>query len=146
EAQQSGQECLKTFAVANNVIEGIEVRGLCTAELLNEVLRNAERTVVICDVEGAELEILDPTIAPRLLLADVLVELHPWADESMDSRIAKRFAGTHTIQKIATRCRTASDFPQLVSFSDDEAAACMDETRPCPMSWLWMTARGHAGQ
>ena len=70
----------------------------------------------------------------------VLVEVHPWAAESLAEVLRRRFKATHDIREYVTRPRTMEDLPApFATLPDSVALACMDEARPCPMTWLWMT-------
>ncbi len=50
-------------------------------------------TVVICDIEGAEEELLDPEQAPGLTAADILVEVHEGVRPGLLDRLNRRFLG-----------------------------------------------------
>lgn len=146
EAQEARHKLLKDFAAANGVADRIEVLGACLPDLLNDAVQGGARTLVICDVEGAEFQILDPASVPGIAGADVLVEVHPWVHEQIADVLRQRFEQTHEIQEIGTRPRRAEDLPGPVKLARKYAAACMDETRPCSMSWLWMTVRDRGGR
>lgn len=140
EADLLGRELLRRLAACNGVSPQLEIRGLCTTESLNEVLKDATDVVIICDVEGAELEILDPERVPELAHARVLVEVHPWAHQDPAGVLRSRFDRTHRIRELISRQRSSTDRPLADDrMSSAVAAACMDEMRPCPMSWLWLT-------
>jgi hypothetical protein len=95
EAQQARHKLLKDFAAANGVAERIEVRGACLPDSLNDALQGGASTLVICDIEGAEVELLDPHEVPALRLADILVELHDFVNRDVESVLRERFAPTH---------------------------------------------------
>ena len=142
EAQETARKLLEDVATANGVADHIEVRGHCSPEWLNDSLQGGTGTLVICDVEGAELQLLDPVKSPDLSYADVLVEAHPWGHERMAEMLRQRFRLTHSVREIHARPRDARDLPALGQpLPPANAVACMDEMRPCAMTWLWMTAR-----
>jgi hypothetical protein len=142
EADEASHPLLRDMAASIGVAGRIQARGLCTRESLGEALMEGMDSLVICDVEGAELELLDPALVPALLKADVLAEIHPWADARASDILRERFQATHDIREIHTRPRALADMPSaLPALPETVALACMDETRPCPMSWLWMTHR-----
>ncbi|MFD1808583.1 hypothetical protein ACFSHQ_12170 [Gemmobacter lanyuensis] len=62
------------LATANGVAARVEIGGIIDHADL--ALCALAPTVVICDIEGAEVELLDPVGAPALLAADLLVEVH----------------------------------------------------------------------
>jgi hypothetical protein len=77
--------------------------------------------LLMCDVEGAELELIDPVARPCLRACDMLIEVH--VDNSGVSptrELERRFNDTHLGEWIPARPRTV----------DDAAAArwCRDQT------------------
>lgn len=141
ETLEAAHALMNEMAELNGVSDRIHIEGQCTPELLNRILLNAYSAAIVCDVEGAEFELLEPARVPALLAADILVEIHPWRYENLADILRGRFSATHDIVEIRGRTRTLSDVPSSVNLSTEQAYACMDETRPCPMSWLWMTVR-----
>ena len=53
-----------------------------------------QRVFVLCDIEGAEFELLNPEIAPALRKFDMIVELHPGPERDIDLFI-RRFEASH---------------------------------------------------
>jgi starch synthase len=60
----------------------------------------AQKTLVICDIEGAERDLLDPAQAPALLAMDLIVESHDCLVPGMTALLLKRFSATHDITVI----------------------------------------------
>jgi hypothetical protein len=142
EAEDASHPLLEHLAKLNGARDRIELRGLCTSETLNEALAGSGHTLVVCDVEGAEMTLLDPATSPELRRSNILVEVHPWGHQQASEVLRGRFEDTHTIREIKARPRTIADWPAAAgSLSAAATLACMDEVRPCAMSWLWMTAR-----
>lgn len=98
-------------------------------------------TVVICDIEGAEDEVLDPTKAPGLLAADILVEVHEGMKPGLLNRITARFRVTHSITRL-DRAEDAAALPDwMQDLSDMDRLIALWEWRAGPTPWLWMTAK-----
>ncbi len=57
-----------------------------------------QKVLVWCDIEGAELELLDPAKAPALAGFDIVVELHPTPLGHAANLVPRRFADTHRIE------------------------------------------------
>lgn len=72
-------------------------------------------TLVVCDIEGAERELLDPVAAPSLLEMDLIVEAHDCMSSGLAQLISKRFAATH----------------EVVTVTD-----CGNRTVPAPPPWF----------
>lgn len=97
------------------------------------------RVFLICDIEGAEYELLDPAKAPALSSFDMVVELHPGAACSAEEFIA-RFAATHECRIRHFEGRDPSGFPALRALSPlDQILALMERLEPTP--WAIMRAK-----
>jgi ribosomal protein L11 methylase PrmA len=92
---------VRRLARLNGVSARVRVFGKCTHFKLNELITG--KTLVICDIEGHELFLLDPAKVPRLKDADLLIEVHEESAsagiQSVEERFARRFAGSHTIER-----------------------------------------------
>lgn len=138
ETQHGG---IRELAEKNGVGARVAVRGRATAGRLKGDLSNAASTLIVCDVDGAEDELLDPAEVPALCHADILVETHDHLTPGITDRLLRRFGATHHIEEIKSRERTAADAPANSPLVADEAVGAMDEFRGGEQSWLWMTAR-----
>lgn len=133
EMNPEGRELCASMARLNEV--HVEVRGTFTAADLAAL--PGGRTLVLMDIEGGELDLLDPDVAPALSRVDHLVELHDFVDPSIKSTILARFRDTHDARLVATRPRRAADYPELAAGT----TRVLDEHRPCPMEWVVLTRR-----
>lgn len=139
ESDPRGQELLRQLALLNGVADRIEIKGHCSLEGLEASLAaNLENCVIICDAEGAEFELLDPSKIPNLIHAAQLVELHPW--EKPNVNLEARFRPLASCSIIRSLPRVPSDFPPSVGpfLSIAHQLACMSELRPSEMEWLWI--------
>jgi hypothetical protein len=128
---------------ALNGVRNIAVRGLCDARSLERAL--GARPVVLCDIEGAELGLLDPAACPALRRADLIVELHV-ADgrpvPEVGDILAARFRATHTALTLADdEPRRARLLAALAATGRDPAPLrrFADEARSQPNAWLVLT-------
>ena len=135
------QLCEK-MAGMNGVSERVEVRGECNCEGLDALLD--DRSLVICDCEGYELELLDPGRVPNLRVSDVLVELHDFIDRSISPTIISRFADTHDISLVSGLERDPSNYPALETFNDWDRHVAVAEFRDEQMQWAFMRAKHSA--
>lgn len=143
EATEEGRILCKELASINGVTK-VELRGLCeVSDLARDTLEAGLKTLVLCDAEGAEYELLDPERVPGLLMCAILVELHPWVYPTVKTVIIERFAASHDVELIAARDRVVGDFPRevMMNLSSSSKLALMDECRPSGMEWLWIRPR-----
>ena len=139
EAQPQLHSLIEELATKNNVREQITINGLCDSDSLRSVLREGARTLILCDIEGAEELVLDPSSVAALREADLLVESHDHLAPGVTELLQSRFSATHTIEVIPCERRSSSDWPSDVECDADLAVAAMDECRHENSKWLWMT-------
>lgn len=125
-----------TLAAANGVALQIEVGGrLGHADF---AICAAQPTVVICDIEGAEAELLDPDRAPGLRHADILVEVHEGMRPGLLAALQARFAPSHSATLIQPRLEAATLPAWTHELSDLDRLLLLWEWRASPTPWLWM--------
>ena len=128
-----------------NHVENITIGKYCSWTDLNEALQAGG--LVVCDIEGHEYQLLDPSKATALRKADILVELHPSPDGRMSvqdgaSALSSRFASTHEIALIPYNFEdkisrfTNGDF----GLHGSDLLEALNELRPSEQVWLWCRA------
>ncbi len=129
---------LAGIAARNGVVDRVRFSGEFTAASLAVPATGAE--LIVCDVEGEELSLLDPTATPRLLDCDLLVEIHDGQTETDEHIIASRFATTHAIRRVVAKLRTCDDLPPRLrgQLPTDVAEKMMNEGRSRGLTWLFM--------
>ncbi|MEM9681894.1 MAG: class I SAM-dependent methyltransferase [Pseudomonadota bacterium] len=98
------------------------------------------RTVVLCDIEGAEAALLDPERAPELAHADILAECHQVDGEWTSDLLLPRFRSTHRVTEIDQQPRDFSQYPALEGLSDTDCFFALLE-RLEPARWLFLEAK-----
>jgi hypothetical protein len=141
ERDEYGRQLMHELAMRNGV-SNLTIRGECTIGDLDAVLTGSRKTLVICDVEGFEMELMDPARVNGLTKACILMELHDYLRAGVSRVIHERFAASHHIQQITSASRQWSDFPAQQSLAarlpHSVALRAMDEGRDTEMSWLSM--------
>jgi hypothetical protein len=131
---------------ALNGVRNITIGKLCTPNDLQSHLSG--HSLLICDIEGGEYELLNPVITSALLEYDILVELHDAHDVGLmiklgAQELTRRFSASHRITEVKVAPRKSSSFSSLVGckLTDEELALCVNELRPREQVWLWLQAR-----
>ena len=133
------QAACQALATRNEVADRVIVGGLFSPADFARFA--AERTLVVCDIEGAEAELLDPAAAPSLLGMDMLVECHDCLRPGMSGLISTRFIQSHRIERVEQQMlpfdlpkefRTVAELDRLLSIW---------EWRAGPTPWLFLTVR-----
>lgn len=128
-----------SLADANDVTERVFVSGECNHERLNSLIRG--RTLIVCDCEGCELQLLDPGSAPELVKSDLLVELHDMILPNITPTILSRFANTHDTTLIDAEERDPKAFAALKDFDPLTQRTAVAEFRDGPMQWGYLKAK-----
>ncbi|RED52297.1 hypothetical protein [Aestuariispira insulae] len=133
------RQMCREMAALNNVEDRFDFRGAAEGSEL-EAFQDG-RSLIICDIEGAEKTILDPQRYPALTGMDILVELHDCIDDSISAELTRRFEKTHDII-IAENDRMTIEYPPLFKelASIDQVIAAWDG-RSGPTPWGIFTAR-----
>lgn len=137
----AAQDLCRGNATLNQVQDRVVVNGPCSAKLLGEIVGKSGRTVVVCDCEGGELELLDPVTIPGLVHCDILVECHDFVERAITQTLIERFKGSHRIDVIPEGARDPNSFTVLRRMSSLERWLAMCEFRPEFMNWLFMRPR-----
>ena len=135
----AAQETCRQMAEKNGVSERVRVGGVFTH---GDFARFADRDAcVFCDIEGAEIDLLDPEKAPALRGLDIVVELHNTFEAPFNASFIRRFEATHDIRRLSPGMRDISVFPELRNFEHLDQLLAFWEFRRGPNPWLHMTAK-----
>lgn len=133
-----GRKLCAAMAKANGVAGRVHIAGHCDAARLNALL--TERTLIVCDCEGCEIDLLRPDRVPLLEQSDILVELHDCVDPSISSTILGRFKATHTVTLLTSVERDSSHYPALGFLSPQDQRLAVSEFRSPGQQWAYLTA------
>ena len=135
---------LARLASLNDVEKRIDVRSYCTHADLDAL--SGPDTLVICDIEGCELQLLDPEMAKSLYRDDILVETHGVAgceEPVIEQTLCRRFGASHNIERITSESRERWIDQNIgnIPLSRDLMKKASDESRTPGQTWLWMQAK-----
>jgi hypothetical protein len=77
-----------------NKLYNIIINSECSHECLNH--KSDYNTLIFCDFEGFEKELLDPIRVPNLKFVDIIVDAHDCYVPNVTEELIKRFYLTHT--------------------------------------------------
>jgi hypothetical protein len=95
---QAAQTACADLAQKNGIADRITVGATFEIEDFAKYLGG--RSLVFCDIEGAEVELLDPEKAPQLKSFDIIVEAHEGDRPGTVKLLSDRFAPTHSIELV----------------------------------------------
>jgi hypothetical protein len=99
------------LASDNLVSNRVHVGGHFTPIDLVSLLDPHKSTLLMLDVEGDEIKLLDPCAINELRRSVIIVESHDFIIPGCSRIIENRFRDTHSITKYVTSARTLADFP-----------------------------------
>ena len=79
-----------TLARLNGVEDRISIQGEFFGSEFEELI--TEDTLVLCDIDGGEHAVLDPSKYPSLRKADVIVELHDFLVQDVTKAVSAAFS------------------------------------------------------
>lgn len=115
------------LAAMNGVADRVEIGGEITGPDFATFADG--RVLVLCDIEGAEADLLDPVRYPALRTMDLLVEIHCMSDAWTSDVLYPRFEASHSITERRQQPRLASQYPALAKLdSVDQFFALLERT------------------
>lgn len=149
EWSEEARATLVTAAARNGVAARVQAGGFCETPDLAASLGDGADVLVVCDIDGGEVPLLDPVLVPALHHATVLVECHNIGGSPTETVMAMRFLPTHTLTRIAVEARSLAHLPLDVASAwrarmPVTLEALMQEHRRLPQSWLLLTPRSDA--
>ncbi len=129
------------LAAMNGVADRVEIGGELTGL---EVAAFADgRVFLLCDIEGAEVDLLDPARFPALRAMDLLVEIHCMSDAWTSDVLYPRFEESHTITESRPEPRLATQYRALADLDPvDQFFALLERTDQT--RWAFFEAAGAA--
>jgi hypothetical protein len=134
----SAREYCASLAAKNGVSDRVLIGELFEGDHFADFARG---TLVIVDIEGAEVDLLDPVRFPGLLNLDLIVETHPGARPGATEIIQSRFAASHDVVRV-NHAVDAAPLPEwLVNGDHLDMILATWEWRAHATPWLVMTPK-----
>jgi hypothetical protein len=136
----------------NGVSDRLATFGRCDTDALRASLQRAEApALIVMDIEGGEIDLLDLQAVPELAHADILVETHDQFVRNATDTLIERFWQTHNAECYTAQLRILGDFPPgflsiLPRWLPRLAVDLMDERRPGVQRWLFLPAKCSASR
>lgn len=119
-----------------NKLSNIEINSECSHECLN--LKSDSNTLIFCDIEGFEKELLDPLKAPNLKYVDIIVEAHDCFVPNITEELIKRFYLTHTVSIIVDYPFRIGKYSTPSVASNTDIQLIFNEYRPKYMNFIYL--------
>lgn len=132
------RESCRMLAEANGVSDRMSIGERCTAEDL--VAHAGRGTLVLVDIEGAEVDLLSSETLATLARCDLIVETHTRRGGSTRDILVDRLAKTHDVVVVEQTTRDPMQFPDLRKLGQLDRLLALWEGRG-PEPWLFARAR-----
>ena len=129
------RELCTAMARLNGVEKRVTVSGKCGPDDLNRLL--TEKSLIVCDCEGFESELLRPDLVPAMAQADILVELHDHVQPGLTPLLLSRFQETHAATMLTAVERDHTCYPQIRFTDTKSRQLAVSEFRPCGQRWAF---------
>ncbi len=142
ESSKRGRDSSRQILAINNVHDRAVVMGTANSETLCTVLdarmsNNMEFSLLLCDIEGGEIDLFDSQTVLRLQNYFIVIELHEWCysnEKLMELRAL--FKTTHEVDFLHPSGRNPDSIPELRKLTDDQRWNVCSEGRRESMRWL----------
>ena len=138
DTDQKARQNTAELARRNGIGEKVQVRALCTVDELNRAV--SSRTLIFCDIEGNEFDLLCPDLAPVLSRADLIVEMHDNYRPGVTEALVRRFVPSHQIEMVYHGAKYPVEFPVLKAVPATEHAWLLQEGRARDQHWMRLLA------
>lgn len=119
EIEEKGRELNQELYEKNGLNNTLTLLGEATNENITPHI--TDNTLLICDCEGAEVDILDPSKVPQLKnVKTAIIELHDFIRPQAKEILTERFSPTHTVTIIPFALAEPKDFPFLATITDEK--------------------------
>ena len=104
--------------------------------------KHSGKTLCVIDIEGGEMDFLNPDALPELKTSDIMCEVHQTNQDVKTNaeELTQRFAATHTtvsIEATADRDSSEYDLPKPLP-AEETLTRAFSEGRSNSQFWLWM--------
>ncbi|MEO6786364.1 MAG: hypothetical protein ABI318_09550 [Chthoniobacteraceae bacterium] len=122
----------------NGVAERVLIHQQFTPACLPEL--PSERLLVICDVDGYEVNLFSSESAAHWRQANLIVELHDFQGLPCLETVRNCLVGSHRIELLSSRTKTPPSLQALEHLSEADRKLAVDELRPTQQ---WLVAITH---
>ncbi len=136
--EQEARKLCQELAEINGVADRVKVGGQFDSTTLHRF--GSEDTLIICDVDGYEEDLIDLSVSPALAHMDMLVELHEPFRPGSTKKITGRLAKTHKITIVDATDRDPKKFPIIQFLSSKDQKVALTEDRPAGQTYAYFQA------
>jgi hypothetical protein len=136
ELEQKGRELSREMYKKNNLLNELSLFGEATKENVAPLI--TKNTLLICDCEGGEVDILDPQSFPSIFNFDTaIIELHDFIRPNAKEILTERFKDTHKITIVPFALADPKAFPFFTTVANEKDLYELRRERGCQdQEWM----------
>ena len=136
ETDEQGRKLNQELYSINAMHNDLTLLGTATNNLVAPYVRG--KTLLVCDCEGAELDILTPDMHAAFKAVDTaIIELHDFLRPGIKEALTKRFSPTHTITVVQFALADPDAFPFFASVKNKKDLYELRRERGCQeQEWM----------
>ena len=129
------QKACRELAGRNGVAERVEVGGLFSPDSFRSF--RGRRTLVMIDIEGGELELLEGIPASELASFDLMIECHDCFQSDISVRLMRHFSSSHRLRLIKNSLPETILPPLFEKLANLDQLLATWEWRVGPTPWIF---------
>jgi hypothetical protein len=138
---QNARHTTALNAELNGVSDRVFVKAEAEVSELGKTISGYGSVFLLVDIEGSEIDLIDPSKCPELLKCDMLIEVHGETD-NVANILINRFSDSHVSTVISKQPRNPFQFENLDCTFEDEAWVLVSEGRGIAKNnWLFLERR-----
>lgn len=144
EISERGQAAIARNARLNGVEDLVSIGGEATEAALKETLSTVGNGLMLCDIEGAEFQVLTSEVLESAKHLHLIVELHASYFKSGKQLVAElrdRAAPYFETEILRSADIKIGAFPEIDRFDDNHRLLMFSEGRGNAMEWLLLTPK-----
>jgi len=143
---ERARELCTAMGNENNIGDRLNVFSKCTANTLKK-LDYGERSLIVCDCEGFEMELFTKDVMDSIKNCDVLIELHDFINPEISSKMLPIFNDTHDLVLYRSMdddlkmLHMSEKYKEVQNLTPYEKKIALGELRPTTMEWAYLTPK-----
>jgi hypothetical protein len=139
---RSSRRLCHEVAQLNGCVGGVRIGNRFSASSLDQIPTSG--ALLLCDIEGAERELITAELASRLTETHVVIEAHEHAVPGIQAHLRELFAESHACRTIPQAPRDPDFYPEISLWTAEERESAVNERRGAPATWLDFTPVGRS--
>jgi hypothetical protein len=147
EIGEEGRRIIRNTAQLNEVADRVIVNGIATEESLGQVIEACGPAAILCDIEGAEFDLLTEKLLNMTRDCTFIVELHDNMGSKYNNQrteLLERAQKNFDVAYLVRSNPPVHSFQELNDMPDDSRLLIFSESRPVNMDWLLLTPKAMA--